>query len=98
MFKIISITAFKESDRVGKIGLKCSVGSCSATVCLDSSFYSLADHADHEGVLAALHAEGNAAADACEDEEGETPDPGHASWCLFGEVLSLSHAEWAHQS
>jgi hypothetical protein len=48
--------------------------------------------------LAAVHAEGNATADACEDEKAETPNPSHSSRHLSGEIVSLPPADGAHQS
>ena len=58
----------------------------------------MADHTDHQGVLAAIHAERDAAANASEEEEGKAPDPGHSSWRLLREVLSFSPAEGTGQS
>ena len=57
----------------------------------------MANHANQFGVKARVDAKGDAAADSSEDEEAETPDPGHSSWHFLGEVVSLSSANWTHQ-
>jgi hypothetical protein len=51
----------------------------SAAVGLNASLHGLAHHAHHHCVLAALYAEGDAAADACTEEKRKTPDPSYAS-------------------
>jgi hypothetical protein len=40
----------------------------------------------------------DAAADACEDEESEAPDPGHSSGHFLGEIVSFATADGAEES
>jgi hypothetical protein len=70
----------------------------STTVCLLTRLDRLAHHTHQLGIEAGIHAEGDAAADPCEDEEAETPDPGHASGGLLGEVVSLTTADRAEEA
>ena len=63
-----------------------------------SGFDTLAYDTDQFGIQAAVHAKWNAAEDACEYKQTETPDPSYTSRHLLGEVVSLSSADRAQQA
>jgi hypothetical protein len=70
----------------------------SAAISFDSTLPSLANDADHEGVLAATNAKGDAAEQSSEEEECDAPGICHISCHFFGETLGDSHTIWTCNS
>ncbi len=71
------------------VGIK---GEASAAVSWDQGFYRVAVGAAYHLVLAAVHAEGNHAADSSEEEEDAAPDPCHSSSLAVHQVRCLTAA------
>ena len=71
------------------VGIK---GEASAAVGRDQGFYRVTVRAAYHLVLAAVHAEGNDAADPGEEEEDAAPDPCHSSSLAVHQVRGLTAA------
>lgn len=62
----------------------------SAAISLHSALHSLTDHAAEDCIMTTIAAEGDKAAYARADEEGETPDPGDSSRGTDGDIACLA--------
>jgi hypothetical protein len=71
------------------VGIK---GEASTAVGRDQGFYRVAVRAGDHLVLAAVHAEGDHAADPGEEEEDAAPDPCHSSSLAVHQVRGLTAA------
>jgi len=73
-------------------------GEASAAVGGDQGFYRVTVRAAYHLVLAAVHAEGDHAADSSEEEEDAAPEPCHSSSLAVHQVRRLTAAVCAEHS